>query len=74
MDSISVNYRLKWQVKDNPNYRWSECGKLFNIKSGRVLKKTLNGYSKGYWIGKKFITLSNLRKQLVKIEHVYCPF
>ena len=40
----------------------------------REIKKTVNGYSIGYWIGKKFYTLENLRKQLVKIEKLDCPF
>ena len=61
-------------IKDRPNYKWSECGKLFNTKTGKQLKKTINSGSKGYWIGKKFITLENLRKQLVKIEDVEIPF
>jgi hypothetical protein len=40
----------------------------------REIKKTVNGYSVGYWINKKFYTLENLRKQLVKIEKLDYPF
>lgn len=72
--TISINYTLKWQLKNKSNYKWSVCGKLFNCKTGRQIKKCYNGGSVGYWIDEKFITLSNLRKQLVKIEDTYCPF
>jgi len=74
MNSISINYSLKWRLKDHHNYQWSECGKLFNTKTGRILKKTLVGYSSGYWIGKKFITLNNLRDQLELIPKIKTPF
>lgn len=40
----------------------------------REIKKTVNGYSVGYWINKKFWTLRNLKKHLVKIEKEICPF
>jgi hypothetical protein len=64
MDRISVNYDLKWRHKMHNHYQWSTCGKLFNTKSGRKIKKTVNGRSVGYWIKGNFITLNNLRSQL----------
>ena len=55
MNTISVTYELKWQIKNNEKYKWSTCKKLFNTQSGRQIKKTMNGRSIGYWIGKNFI-------------------
>jgi hypothetical protein len=72
--TISVNYTLIWQHKEQTNYQWTKCGKLFNVKTGRQIKKVYNGGSIGYNIAGKFLTLTELRKQLVKIEDVYCPF
>ena len=74
MNKISITYTLKWQIKDNPKYQWSECGKLFNVSRGKMLKKTVNGNCAGYWIGRKFITLNNLRKEIELIPKEYCPF
>lgn len=75
MQTISITYDLKWQLKSYPNYKWSTCKKLFNTKTGRQIKKTLNCRSVGYWISGKFITLNNLRKDLELIpKKEYCPF
>ena len=64
MNTISVTYRLKWRLKTDHKYQWSECGKLFNVSRGRLKRKVLNGGSIGYWIGTKFYTLAQLRQQL----------
>jgi hypothetical protein len=64
MNTISVNYTLKWQLKFDNKYKWTECGKLFNANTGRMKRKVLNGGSIGYWIGKSFYTVDNLRKQI----------
>ena len=75
MSSISINYDLKWRYKYAHNYQWTSCGKLINVKTGRKLKKTVNGRSVGYWIKGKFLTLNKLRKDLEVIPKVeYCPF
>ena len=71
---VSKNYSLKWQINFAPHYKFTDCKKLINCKTGNEIKKTVNGYSVGYWISKKFYTLDNLRKQLVKIEKIECPF
>lgn len=74
MNSISINYDLKWQIRNNEKYRWSTCKKLFNVKTGRQIKKTLNCRSIGYWIDRKFITLSKLKNELEIIPKQKTPF
>ena len=64
MITITVTYRAKWRLKDNPKYCWTECGKLFNINNNREIKKTVKGLIPGYWIGKDFVSLEALRSQL----------
>lgn len=73
-NTISVTYALKWQLKFAHQYKWSKCGKLFNSKTGRQLKKVINGGSIGYWIESKFYTLDNLREHLEFIPKQECPF
>ena len=75
MNTISNTYALKWRYKKEHNYQWTSCGKLFNIKTNRKIKKTVNGRSVGYWIKGKFITLNNLRNNLELLpKKEYCPF
>lgn len=74
MNSISISYALKWRLKFDHKYQWSECGKLFNLCRGRMKKKVLNGGSIGYWIGRDFYTLHDLRKELELIPKEDLPF
>jgi len=72
--TISKSYNTKWQIKGCDNYAVTECGKVINLQRGTIIKRVVKCYSIGYNIKGKFITLHNLRKQLVKITYVECPF
>jgi hypothetical protein len=74
MNSISVTYTLKYELSFAPNYKWTECGKCFNTRTGRQVKQTLVGGSIGYCINSKFKSLKFLRENLVKIKHELLPF
>lgn len=64
--------KYKWQFKEFPHYKVTENRTIVNTKTGRKVKYVVNGYSKGVWIGKRFIT--NLNNHVEKIESIYCPF
>lgn len=72
--TISKTYKLVWEISGYEIYKVSKCGKIFNTKSGKEIKKILNGSTVGFWIKDKFFTLEKLRKLLVKIKHSDCPF
>jgi hypothetical protein len=72
--TISTTYTLKYMVKNYPNYRVTEKGIVINTLRGTILKRVVNGGSKGYWFGKEFKKLSDIRELLIKIEKVKCPF
>lgn len=74
MTTITKSIVFKWKTDFSDSYQWTTTGKLYNIKTMREIKKTVNGYSVGYWINKQFWTLKNLQKHLVKIEQIKCPF
>ncbi len=74
MDSISINYTLVWQLSYDNKYQWSKCGKCFNVKTGRELKKVYQSGCVGYNINSKFKSLTFLKKNLVKINKVKLPF
>ena len=74
MDSISVNYTLKFELSFAPNYKWTSCGKCFNTKTGRQIKQVYNNGCIGYSIDGKFKSLKFLRTKLIKIQKINIPF
>lgn len=75
MLTITVIYKAKWQLKDNPKYVWTSCGKLFNINNNREIKKTVKGLTPGYWIGREFVALDKLRPMIeLPPKKEYAPF
>ena len=72
--NISKNYVLKWQIIGSENYKVSECGKLINCKTDRIIKETVVNYTKGFWIGKRFIKSKTLNKYLEIIPSYKTPF
>ena len=74
MQTISITKTLKWQVKFAPQYKFSADKKLYNCRTGREIKKTVNGGQVGYWICGNWWSLLNLRSQIEKIKKEPCPF
>lgn len=73
--SVTTSYNLKWVFKEYPEYRITECRKVINLKTNRIIKESINGgYTNGYWIGKKFIPKSKINKLVIKQSDYYCPF
>jgi hypothetical protein len=66
--SYTTHYKLKYELSINNDIVKSQCGYIFNIKTGREVKERLNGYSKGYWIGRKFITTNEFNSLLRLID------
>lgn len=72
--NIKVSYKAKWQLKDKPQYKWTESKKLINTNTGNEIKKTLKGMIAGYWISKEFIPLDKLKSKIELIQKEKCPF
>lgn len=68
------DYQLEKQLENYPEYKFTEDNKCFNAKTGRQIKQTMCGRSIGYCIRGKFMSLNTLRKQLIKIKVIECPF
>lgn len=57
----------KWSIDKHDNYYFTTENKLYNSKTNRVIKKIVKGgYSVGYIIDGKFITLNKL-KPLIRL-------
>lgn len=74
MNTISVSYAVVWQIDFAPEYKWSNCGKCFNSKTGKQIKQVYKSRCIGYNVRGKFYSLTRLRKHLVKIKEINCPF
>jgi hypothetical protein len=74
MVTISTTYNIDFTLKNYPNYGVTNKGIVISLQRCKILKRTVVGYSKGYYIGGKFITLTKLRTMLVKVEKIKCPF
>ncbi len=61
--------KYKWRFKKYPYIKVTENKTIINTKTGRKLKVCVNGYSKGVWINKKFIT--NINNHLEKCTKQY---
>ena len=70
-NTISINYILKWRFTNHPHIQITECKRIFNVKTGREKKLTVNGYSKGLWIDRKFICQKDLNKHIERIPKEY---
>lgn len=68
MDTISVVKVIEtsFRIKGYPNYAFGSDKNLYNLKTGRMIKHTLNNRSKGYWIAGKFFSENKLRPLLIK--------
>ena len=67
-------YVLKWQVVFDNRYKVSDCKKLINTHTGRIIKETVVGYTVGFWIGRKFISKKKLNDFVEIIPAYLLPF
>lgn len=63
-----VIYNLKFQINFNHNYKITGCGVVINTVTRNIIKETLVGYTRGYWIGKRFISSAKLETYYELIE------
>jgi hypothetical protein len=76
MNYLSITKRLEiiFEIEGFDNYIFCSDKKLYNKKTGRNIKMTLNNYSKGFWFGCKFLTLNKLRPLLIRPKYYKVPF
>lgn len=74
MDTITLTIRIKWRIRGYEHYGFGSDKSLYNLRTKRKLKQSYNSGSIGYWFGKKFITLSSLKKLIYKPSKEKLPF
>jgi thiamine biosynthesis lipoprotein ApbE len=60
--------KIKWRIEGFPDLFFGEDKKLYSLSTLREVKLTLNGYTKGYYIDRKFYSLHKLRPLITKID------
>lgn len=57
-----------WYIEGLTGFIISDENKMYNIATRREIKMVLNGYTKGYYLNRKFYSLTRLRPLLRKIN------
>lgn len=60
--------KAKWLIDGQPDFFIAEDKKMYRLKTQREIKLTLNGYTKGYYLNRKFFSLRQLRPLIRKID------
>ena len=76
MLSISINktVEIAYEIESYPMYVFGKDKALYNRRTGRKLRHTINGGRQGWWIQRRFMSHGNLRPLLRKPTRVICPF
>ena len=67
IETVEKTYVLKWQMKFDNNYKITECKKIINTKTKKIVNEIINNYTVGYWFGKKFIPKDKMNKYIETI-------
>ena len=75
LKDYNLCYPPKWIIEGFYNYYFTFDKRLFNTKTNRFSKKVVRGYSVGYNLNGKFITLDDLKLlvELKKYRSFYNP-
>ena len=74
MQSITKHIEIIWMINGIDGYGFGSDKQLYNIKTERKIKQSMNCCSVGFWIGKKFITASKIKTMLIKHTKQNCQF
>ena len=67
---INVVLEAKWQLKINDTYKITECKRVVNSKTGKILKYT----TRGYFINGKYYKKKDINNMIELIPEIECPF
>lgn len=72
--TITKVIELRWKIIGHDGYYFGLDKRLYNAKRGKEIKKTLNGRSIGYWIGRKFYSINKIKPLLARPDNFNLPF
>lgn len=74
MFRYQINIVPKWLITGYELYFVDSENKMRNRNTGKVLQMQLKGYTKGYYLNGKFLSLKQIRPLLIKYKTEQCPF
>ena len=74
MFQYQQNIIPKWLIEGHPLYFIDDKNKVRNTQSGKVLQMQLKGYTKGYYLNGKFLSLKQIRPLLNRYVCEQLPF
>ena len=76
MRSISIHkvVEIAYEIEGVSGYAFGKDKALYNTRTGRRLKHTINGGSAGWWLAGRFMSHNAIRPLLRKPDTRYCPF
>lgn len=57
-----------WRIEGIDGFIVAKDNKMYNLSTGREVRMVLIGYTKGFYINRKFYSLARLRPLLRKID------
>lgn len=67
---INVILKAKWQLKINSTYKVTDCKRVVNSKTGKILKYN----TRGYYIDGKYYKKNDINNMIELIPYIKCPF
>jgi len=74
MKSVIYTIGIVWEIRGFGGFGFGSNKRLYNLKTGRERKQSINNGTIGYWFGKKFVSIKRLRLLLYKPKQKLCPF
>ena len=71
---IIKKYTVDFVIDFADNYAFTKCKRCFNTKTSREIKQQYKNRCLGYYINRKFYSLTKLRNHLVKPKIGKLPF
>lgn len=65
---------ILYQIKGYEDYDFGSDKNLYNLKTGKKIKKVLKGYTRGFNLKGKFVSQNQIKTLLTKLETIKCPF
>ncbi len=72
--TYTVETKIKWLVKGYDSYGFGIDKELYNLHTNHKKKKSIKNGMIGYWIDRKFISLTKLRTLIYIPKEDYLPF
>ena len=74
MTMITTKIAVDFVIDFADNYAFTKCKRCFNTKTNREIKQQYKNRCLGYYINRKFYSLTKLRKHLIRPKKKELPF